>query len=70
MFLSPIWWVCLEEWAGWPHTPFSSQEHQTVHGLECDEPRKSPGFRGRTGRVLYWNPSQLGRSEGKVGTNK
>lgn len=67
MILPPIWWGCLGEWAGWPRTPSFSQKHQRVHGLECDEPRISPGGRGRMGRTSPWSPS--GQKQGK-GRNK
>lgn len=63
MALQPICWGGLGEWAAWPHAPSSSQEHQR-HGLGCDEPRISPGFRGRTGRVLSLEPSRAEAQEG------
>lgn len=70
MPLPSICWGCLGEWAAWPHAPSSSQEHQRIHGLEYDEPRISPCFQGRMGRVLSLEPSWAEVREGWEQINK
>lgn len=60
----PICWGGLGEQAAWSHAPSSSQEHQWIRGLGYDEPRISPSFRGRTGRVLSLEHSRAEAREG------